>query len=288
MRPAGRDPARADARAHPLTPFPEVNQLVELLAERIAGVLGDQRVGLYLDGSLARGGFDAASDIDFVAVTKAGVSEALFAALQAMHAEIGQLNLRLAQEIEGFYVAQEALRRYDPRHERFANIERGRGERLKWVEQGHSWIIHRYILREYGVVLSGPSPAELIDPISPDDLRRAMGAALTEWGGHIRRDPDTVAQAGYQPYAVLTLCRMLYTLETGDIVAKSAAAEWGRQTLERRWKPLIEAALADRLAGGRTPTRRAAEETLAFLEYAAAQLEAQGAHKPHAGDRVSC
>jgi hypothetical protein len=139
---------------------------------------------------------------------------------------------------------------------------------LKWVEPGRSWIIHRYILREYGVVLSGPPPAELIDPISPDDLRRAMGAALTEWGRHIRRDPDTVAQAGYQPYAVLTLCRILHTLETGDIVAKSAAAERGRQTLEHRWKSLIEAALADRLAVGRTPTPKEAEETLAFLEYA--------------------
>jgi predicted nucleotidyltransferase len=246
----------------------EVNKILAVLQGEISRVLGVQMVGLYLDGSLARGGFDRASDIDFVAVTEGEVSEALFAELQQMHDQIGLIESPLAREIEGFYVAREAVRRYDPSHKWFPNLERGVGERLKWVEQDHYWTVHRYILREYGVALAGPPPKELIDPVTPDDLRRTMVEALQEWGGYLMHKPELVAQAGYQPYAVLTICRMLYTLQKGDIVAKTEAAAWAQDSLGAAWKPLIEKALVDRLDASGAPTPSEAQATLAFLEYA--------------------
>jgi hypothetical protein len=249
------------------TPYPDVNRMVAILQREISAVLGERLLALYLDGSLARGGFDSASDIDFVAVTTDEIDEPLFLALQAMHAAIGALDLPLALEIEGYYLPRAALRRYDPRHNRLPNLERGSGERLKWVDPGRAWIVHRYILRRYGVVLSGPPPAELIDPISPDDLRRGMRAVLQEWGDYLRAHPGLAGQAGYQPYAVLSLCRMLYTLEKGDIASKAAAADWAAAALEPRWQPLIARALLERLAPP-TPAPETASETLAFLEYA--------------------
>lgn len=251
-----------------LTPYREVNKILTVLQREITKALGGQLVGLYLDGSLARGGFDSASDIDFVAVTSKEITETMFTTLQEMHAAVGQLESPLAKEIEGFYVSREAVRRFDPRHKRFPNLERGVGERLKWVEQDHYWTVHRYILREYGVALAGPPPGELIDPITPDDLRRTMVEALHEWGNYLMLKPELAAQAGYQPYAILTICRMLYTLEKGDIVAKTAAAAWALDSLDANWKPLIEKALVDRLGASEAPTPAEAQATLAFLEYA--------------------
>jgi hypothetical protein len=35
---------------------------------------------------------------------------------------------------------------------------------------------------------------------------------------------------------------MLYTLQYGTIVSKQVAAEWGRDTLHRKWAPLIQQA----------------------------------------------
>jgi len=49
---------------------------------------------------------------------------------------------------------------------------------------------------------------------------------------------------GYRCYAVLTMCRMLYTLAHGTVVTKPAAARWAAATLGPRWTPLIERALA--------------------------------------------
>ena len=60
-----------------------------VLSEVLSGarsILGDHVVGMYLDGSLAIGGFDPdKSDLDFVVVTNSDVSPGNFAALTAMH-----------------------------------------------------------------------------------------------------------------------------------------------------------------------------------------------------------
>lgn len=257
------------ANLYPLTLPPEVNDLVALLQQGIQTTLGASLVGLYLDGSLARGGFDPASDIDFVAVTAAELSPEQFEALRAMHAALGQTGHRLALDIEGFYISQEAVRRYNPRHARFANLERGPGEQLKWVDQDKYWDVHRSVLREYGRALLGPPPASLIDPISPDGLRRTMGSAIEEWGGYVLGRPQLVTQPGYQPYAVLTICRMLYTLSQGEIVPKTEAAAWAQTSLPPRWQPLITQALRDRLQPASAPTPALSAETLAFLQFAA-------------------
>lgn len=249
------------------TPFPEVNFLLKILKNRIKEILGENLVGIYLDGSLALGGYDSASDIDFVAVIERDLSPDEFNALKIMHSEINQQNTPLAQEIEGFYVSSEAVRRYNPRHSHFVNLERGSNEQLKWCEQDYYWIIHRYILCEYGVTLTGPQPVNLIDPVSADGLRRTMSSVLDEWGRYICQKPDIIAQPGYQSYAVLTICRILYTLNAGDIVSKREAAEWASSALENRWDPLVTKALLDRQSPT-TPSQAEVEETLAFLDYA--------------------
>jgi len=67
------------------TPYAEVNSLLSLLLEEVQAVLGDQFIGMYLDGSLASRDFDADSDIDFVVVTRDDIAGELFLRLQAMH-----------------------------------------------------------------------------------------------------------------------------------------------------------------------------------------------------------
>jgi hypothetical protein len=188
-------------------------------------------MGMYLEGSLANGDFDQDSDIDFVVVTDEDISEDIYLTLQAMHAGINQIGTGWAIQLEGSYMARQALRRFDPGHARYPNIERGIGEPLKLVFHDESWNIHRYILRERGITLSGPDPKTLIDPVSPADLRRAMLPALHGWATDILHDPDKMTHRGYQSYIVLTLCRILYTLQFGDVVSKPKAISWVKGTV---------------------------------------------------------
>jgi hypothetical protein len=66
-------------------------------------------------------------------------------------------------------------------------------------------VIHRHVVREHGVALAGPDPRTLIDPVDARDLRAA----------------------------VVSL-----------VVSKPLAARWAQASLDARWTPLIQAALA--------------------------------------------
>lgn len=230
---------------HP-TPYPEVNALLQEVLVGAQQILGSHFVGMYLEGSLVSDDFDQDSDIDFVVVTDEDVSSDCFAALQAMHERIAALDSWYAIQLEGSYISRQALRRHDPTHARHPNIERGAGERLKMAYHDSAWLVHRSILRERGVTLAGPAPQTLIDPIAPQDLQRAMVEPAQGWAASILDTPAQLRIRGSQSYVVLTLCRMLFTLHTGRVATKPAAARWALATLDARWGPLIERAWAGR------------------------------------------
>lgn len=226
--------------------FPEVNALLRDLLEGIQGILDGHLVGMYLDGSLANGDFDEDSDIDFVVVTDEEIAESIFQALYAMHERINLLATQWSINLEGSYISKQALRRFDPNQAKHPNIERGLGERLKMVDHGESWNIHRFILRERGITIVGPALKTLIDPLSPDDLRLAMLPVLQGWATYLLHHPNEIQSQGYQSYIVLSLCRILYTLEFGDVVSKHKAAGWVRETHDSRWHALIDQAWVGR------------------------------------------
>lgn len=250
------------------TPDAEANELLAQLLNEARAVLGRHLIGMYLDGSLTSGDFDPDSDIDFVVVTDEPVSGDLFADLRAMHDRIAALPTKWAVELEGSYVSLRGLRRYDPAEAMHPNIERGRGEHLK-MERHDAWFdIHRFILREHGIVLVGPAPASLIDPVAPDALRQTSLAFLSGWTARILDDPTIISRRGYQSYVVLTLCRILYTLEHGAVASKPVAARWAQQRLGPAWTALIERAWIGRHHPGAAAAPEDIAETLAFIRYA--------------------
>ncbi len=226
------------------TPYPLVNGLLQSLRDGIQAILGEQLVGLYLYGSLALGDFDPRkSDIDFLAATRAELRGEPLAALQVFHRHFAQGSSPWADELEGSYIPLAALRRYDPADTHHPHLDRGSGGALSVEQHDTDWIVQRYSLREYGVTLLGPAPRALIDPISPDELRQAVRDLLWWWQLQLR-DTSRVQTPGYQAYAVLSMCRIRYTLREGCILSKPQAARWAQQFLGQPYAVLIERALA--------------------------------------------
>lgn len=221
------------------TPYPEVNVLLQAVLEGAQQILGDDFSGMYLEGSLVSDDFDQDSDIDFVVVSDEEVTSEQFEALQAMHDRIATIDSWYAVQLEGSYISRQALRRHDPEHAWHPNIERGPGERLKMAYHDTAWLVHRSILRERGVTLAGPPPQTLIDPIAPQELQQAMVEPVRGWASGMLDDPAPLQKRGYHSYVVLTLCRMLYTLQTGAVATKPVAARWAVANLDPRWTPLI-------------------------------------------------
>jgi hypothetical protein len=224
------------------TPYPAINVLLHTLLANVQAVLGDQFVGMYVCGSLASGDFDpAASDIDFVVISAETLPEPIVAELAAMHGRLLASGMEWASKLEGTYFPRAALRHYRPSDALYPSLNESR-----FYTSGHGsdWVIGSHILREHGVTLAGPPPPSLIDPVAPADLRRATHDLLHQWWAPMLADPARLRGDEYQAYAILTMCRALYTLQHSMVVSKPAAARWARETLGERRAALIERASA--------------------------------------------
>lgn len=226
---------------------PEIAALVDEAVTGAAAVLGNGLVGAYLAGSLATGGFDDQSDVDLIVVTRADVTDSEFTALAGMHERLLGTGGHWATQLEASYVPAGALRRFDPMWNVHAHIDRG-GQRLEWVPHDEDWLVQRRVLATAAITLTGPPPATLVDPISADDLRAAMRATLDGWWAGIAARRPAMTHRGQQSYTVLTLCRVVHTLATGEVVGKGEAARAAPDLLGETWRPLIEHAVSGRAA----------------------------------------
>ena len=228
---------------HP-TQYPEINQLLDLLLSNATRVLGNQLVGMYLYGSLSSGDFNPeTSDIDFLIVTTSALSDKTIAELESMHMSIIKSGLKWASKLEGSYIPRKEIRRHDYRSAPCPTVNEGK---FYLDKRGSDWILQRFVIREQGVVLAGPDPKTLIDPVGPDDIRRAVKGVLQEWWFPMLENPSWLERHGveYHAFAILTMCRALHSLEHGTIVSKPTAARWAQKELGNEWSRVIEQALS--------------------------------------------
>jgi hypothetical protein len=243
-----------------------------VLAELVAGaqaVLGDDFRGAYLHGSFATGDAEEFSDVDFVVVVRGELTVEQQDGLQSLHRRLYRLDTPWAQHLEGSYIPEGALRRMDWSHRPFFFLDNGASE-LVWDAHCNTAVVRR-VLRERGLVLAGPAPATIVEPVSADDLRREARVRVDDYADWAREGPMS---AWKQPYLVLTLCRLLFTLVTGRVASKREAGEWAVDTLDPEWADLIRRAIGDR-ADPWERVDRAAEPGLAArtVEFAAYSVD---------------
>jgi predicted nucleotidyltransferase len=221
-----------------LTPYADANDLLRLLIARQQVVFGAKLIGVYLYGSLAWGDFDRdSSDIDLLAALDSDITEAEAESIRQMHEAIAREYPVWNDRIEVQYYAREGLRHYRTQSRRMGNISPG--EPFHVIEAGADWLSNWYAVRTYGLALLGAPPDTLIDPISAAEFQQVVRLYAEEWRERIHETRDW---PGAQAYAVLTLCRALYTLRFGEQVSKPQAAQWAAAQWPE-WAELLHHAL---------------------------------------------
>jgi predicted nucleotidyltransferase len=250
--------------------------LDDVLSELVAGVeaaLGDQLVGVYLQGSFAVGDADEHSDVDFLVVIERPLRNDEVERLRHLHRRLYALASPWAQHLEGSYTPRDVLRAPEDARTPLLYLDNGAVE-LVWDTHCNTAVV-RWSLREHGVTLVGPEPPELIEPITAEALRAEVREALHEWRAWAPEPTRTGGMSRWkQALLVLSFCRMLHTLKHGIVVSKRKAAEWALEALEPEWHPLIRHSLAERpdpwVKVGEPAAAEVARETLAFADYAVA------------------
>lgn len=252
------------------TSYPELNAVLHELASRAASILGENFVGAYLQGSFAVGDYDEHSDVDFLVAIQPDLAESQLAALQALHAELFLLPSPWAQHLEGSYFPLELLRRPDPAGTPFWYLDNTATQLARSTHD--NTVVVRWVTRERGIVLAGPPPEQLIDPIDADTLRSEIRQTMQIWGQSLLADPDRMSTRWYQSFAVASYCRMLQSLQTATIESKLSGVRWAQTALDPTWADLIQHAWDERpfpSLKSRQPADPAKlQRTRAFIQYA--------------------
>lgn len=222
-----------------LTPYADLDGLLNGLLGEMRSILSSRLVGLYLYGSLVAGDFDRnSSDIDLLAVTSSGIDGEEFARSRKMHADFASKNREWDGRLEIAYVPADALKTYRTRPSEIAVISPGEPFHLK--EAANDWLINWRMVREQGVAIFGPPPAAFIDPISKEEFLGAVREQAKDWRVWVHH---AARERKGQAYTILTMCRALYAWENGKQASKREAARWAQERLPQ-WASLIRNALA--------------------------------------------
>ena len=237
-------------------------------------MLGNELVGAYLQGSFAVGGFDSHSDVDFVVVSEAELSDEQVEHLQALHGRIYDLDCEWAKHLEGSYFTRSVLARPEGRGTQLWYLDHG--SRSLVLSEHCNTVVVRWVLREHGVVLTGPPTRDLVDPIPVEVLREDIESVMRDWGAEILASPERFKNRFYQTFIVLSYAKMLHDLRAGRIGSKREGAEWAKGVLDASWVDLIDRAWDGRPNPAKSvrepPDEADFRRTLEFVDYVIGEI----------------
>jgi streptomycin 3"-adenylyltransferase len=210
-----------------------VDQLGEIVA-LVDRVLGPEVVGCYLHGSAVLGGLKPASDTDVLVVTRRSMDGR--ERRQLLDGLLGISGSRnRARPVELTVVVRSAVRPWVfPPSADFCYGE--------WLRAGYEagTVPQPEPMPDLALLLTmvlagdrpltGPPPAQVLDPVPHADLVRASLAGIPG----LLQDLD-----GDTRNVLLTLARVWTTLATGEIRSKDAAADWALTRLPAEHRPVL-------------------------------------------------
>lgn len=260
----------------PGQPYPELRDVLHTFVDAVQAELAGNLVGIYLVGSIASGDFDADSDIDFLVVTKAALTEEKILPLEAIQARIHAMDPYPARHLEGSFISMGDLNDWNAVGVKELYYFDNGSTKIEFSTHDNRWHV-LWILRERGIPLVGPAPDTLMPPIPIEEMAREIKATMIEarqlFADSIELPLDFNNSRFGQSFYVLTYCRMLHSLHTGTVQSKKAGMQWAKQVMEPRWGALIEQAWEERkgVRFGAKIGQRAdlalLQETLAFIQY---------------------
>ena len=253
----------------PVTPYADLDTLLEELLGHWRRILGDDLAGAWVQGSFALGAGDQQSDCDWLVATHRPLTDEQVAALREVHDEIPTRADHWPHDLEGSYAPLDELASVGHLGRQWLFSNHGSRE-LVWDDHCNR-AYTRWILREHGITLTGPEPRTFMPPVPAEVLRGEAARAIPTLTADLATwmDIDTVAWG--QRYLVVTACRILYTLTTAEVASKVGALEWAQRTLDPMWRPLLGQVRDERAVGwvpGGGPRPGEADAARAFAAYA--------------------
>ncbi|MCU5179874.1 MULTISPECIES: nucleotidyltransferase domain-containing protein [Bacillus] len=214
----------------------EVKQLMEQYIVGLKEIFLDGKiVGVYVYGSIALGAFHIeTSDVDFVAVLNDSVNEAEKQQIVELHKKMSESTL--GKRMDGMYIPLADLGKYNHEINEYVYCADGKANIGHWDINAVTW----WTLKNQGITVIGKEVEDLPLQIKWDDVVNTMQYNVEQYWSEKAKQPYLFFIEEWVESAVVTMGRILYTLDHKTIVSKDRGLQYLLERSAKEWEPLLK------------------------------------------------
>ncbi|SFJ76358.1 MULTISPECIES: nucleotidyltransferase domain-containing protein [unclassified Bacillus (in: firmicutes)] len=218
-----------------------VNELQKIISK-------EKLIGVYLYGSLALDAFHPeTSDIDFVTVMTEQVSEAEKVKIRELHKRLYTHDL--GKRMDGMYIPLGDVGKQNHEMSPYLYYSDGKINEGYWDINSVTW----WMIKNCGITILGQKADELPYVVTWDDVVSTMKYNVEQyWSEKVKR-PYLFLSTEWVEFAVVTIGRIIYTLEMERIVSKDEGLQYMMKCF-KEWEPLLQDVYRVRQKEGMKPS----------------------------------
>ncbi|MCE5173028.1 DUF4111 domain-containing protein [Paenibacillus profundus] len=225
---------------------PSIHPLLLQYAELLQIELPDAFHGVHLYGSIALGAYDdQKSDIDFVTTINRSLTADELSRLKNVHRRLLRSS-PLAKRMDGMYIRLEDVGKVNGELQPYPCCASGTFKPSAYWDVNHiTW----WTLKHHAIPVAG---RELQPLIRTDwrDVSDTLKYNIEDYWAQKAEKRLCFLLDEWVESAVLTLCRIEYTLQEQHIISKTGAGEHALAVLPEQWHPQVHEALRIRTGSG--------------------------------------
>ncbi|HDR4874288.1 nucleotidyltransferase domain-containing protein [Bacillus thuringiensis] len=214
----------------------EVQQLMERYTVELKEIFLDEKiVGVYIYGSIALGAFHKeTSDVDFVTVISDSVNEAEKQQLVELHKKLSDNTL--GKRMDGMYIPLVDLGKYNDEINEYVYCADGKANVGHWDINAVTW----WTLKNQGITVTGKEAEDLPLQIQWNDVVNTMKYNVEQYWSEKAKKPYLFFIEDWVESAVVTMGRILYTLDYKTIVSKDRGLQYLLESSAEEWELLLK------------------------------------------------
>ena len=245
--------------------------------------LPDLMRSFFIVGSIALNDYcECKSDIDFVCVIKRDMNSSEVNTIKEIHKELSSKYHE--NTLEGSYVTPHQIGKPD---KEIGPVLYFDGKNMKHdCKSGNVGVVTWFILKEYGITITGDPPEHYVFSIDVDDLLDSIklnaNTYWAKWAENASRklSVNNISTLFGQKveWGVLGIARLYYTLHEGDVTSKYGAGKYALDRVPPYFEKILKEALRIRKGGSKSyynsPFKRR-KDTILFMDYMVRQFNDQ-------------
>lgn len=221
----------------------EIKDLLEEFIKLLNTELYEEIIGVYLHGSISLGEFDYfKSDIDFIVILKNKLDDYKLDKLECIHS-ILNTKYEKAKKMDGLYINIDDIAKSNEDIDKYPYYHDGKFNKSGYSDNNKvTW----WILKNKGIKLYGKEIIDLDFNVEWKEIQETMNYNLNNyWYERVKHVRALYEHEDFSD-AVLTICRIIYSLKYEDITSKIKAAKEAKKIVNDKWHNLIDEAISIR------------------------------------------